>query len=46
MPDVKQKRIVAEDVLLPSLRQMVELAGVYLRPVLYPSDLIDKGKHV
>ena len=44
----KKKGIAAEDVLLLSLRQMLGLIGVCLRPVLYPSDgeLLDKGMHV
>ena len=44
---VRQKRIAAEDVLLPSLHQMLGLVRVGIRPVLYPCDgeLLDKGMH-
>ena len=45
---VKQKRIAAEDVLLLFPHQMLGLVGVYLRPVLYPSDgdLFNTDMHV
>ena len=38
MPSVKQERIAAEDVLLPSLPPDVGTRVVCRRPVLYPSD--------
>ena len=48
MPAVKQKRITAEDVLLPSPPPMLGLVGVYHRPVHYPSDgkLLDEGINI
>ena len=48
VPAVKQKRIAAENLLLPFLRQMLKLVGVCLRPMLYPSDgdLLDESMPV